>query len=518
MDYPFTKCLHPIRITNKYTGEKIVTGCGKCRLCRANKGFRYTSLVTQESNAAKHVVFVTLTYAPEFLPTYRLESVGNGNYDVFTDDGEYLGTVEYGNLSRVTRFLNKVNCNGRVPTLSKDDLQKFFKRLRKNYGKKVRYFACGEYGPKHYRPHYHLLFFFDSSDCLTQSGHTLSEFPAYTWSKQDLPLSPQTGISDFEYSLRKSWRFGRVDCSLVSQGSCASYVAMYVNSFSDVPPFFALPSSKCFCVHSRFLGRQILRAQFADYIFMQPEQVAKVCIRDSDSYRETVRSLQDIAAVYPRCKGYVTGTDDDRLFSYRILEIARRYYEGCPIDIARAIVSRIDEVNPVTDYFRESIRYHERVTDFLGEYQNNVTPDVYQDMLQKFYDKCVFSVYTELLVSKQFLENCEHLRFLVPSGNFDGYELSLYSRPRLQEFYYHRIKDMYSYLDMMHLNEMYRNQEVYFNVFSIDDLPFFYNNGLYDEESFLQSLSYKVFTKNRLNKLDSMQKHRVQNDLNNIFL
>lgn len=44
--------------------------------------------------------------------------------------------------------------------LNKRDLQLFLKRLRKKISPiKVRYFACGEYGGKRLRPHYHLILF-----------------------------------------------------------------------------------------------------------------------------------------------------------------------------------------------------------------------------------------------------------------------------------------------------------------------------------------------------------------------
>ena len=44
--------------------------------------------------------------------------------------------------------------------LHKDDLQRFFKRLRKALDtKKIRYFACGEYGDTTSRPHYHAIVF-----------------------------------------------------------------------------------------------------------------------------------------------------------------------------------------------------------------------------------------------------------------------------------------------------------------------------------------------------------------------
>ncbi|QCQ84796.1 replication initiator protein [Blackfly microvirus SF02] len=43
-------------------------------------------------------------------------------------------------------------------SISKRELQLFFKKLRKT-GRLIRYFACGEYGPRTKRPHYHALVF-----------------------------------------------------------------------------------------------------------------------------------------------------------------------------------------------------------------------------------------------------------------------------------------------------------------------------------------------------------------------
>ena len=45
-------------------------------------------------------------------------------------------------------------------SLVKADLQKFYKRLRRRIEpKRVRYYACGEYGSHTYRPHYHNIIF-----------------------------------------------------------------------------------------------------------------------------------------------------------------------------------------------------------------------------------------------------------------------------------------------------------------------------------------------------------------------
>lgn len=44
-------------------------------------------------------------------------------------------------------------------SLSKEDLQKFWKRLRKHYKTKCKYLAAGEYGTQTSRPHYHAIVF-----------------------------------------------------------------------------------------------------------------------------------------------------------------------------------------------------------------------------------------------------------------------------------------------------------------------------------------------------------------------
>lgn len=64
-------------------------------------------------------------------------------------------------------------------SLVKRDLQLFFKRLRKRLeSKKVRYFACGEYGDSTDRPHYHVILFGHWFDDVifyknSHSGHAL---------------------------------------------------------------------------------------------------------------------------------------------------------------------------------------------------------------------------------------------------------------------------------------------------------------------------------------------------------
>lgn len=47
-----------------------------------------------------------------------------------------------------------------LPILCKQDLQLWFKRLRKRFSdRQIRYYAAGEYGTRNKRPHYHILLF-----------------------------------------------------------------------------------------------------------------------------------------------------------------------------------------------------------------------------------------------------------------------------------------------------------------------------------------------------------------------
>lgn len=99
-----------------------------------------------------------------------------------------------------------------IPFLNYVDVQNYIKRLRKylyqalgSY-ETLHFYAVGEYGPVHFRPHYHILLFTNSkevSEVLRQCHD-------------------------------KSWKLGRSDFQ-TSRGGAASYVASYVNSLSSAP-------------------------------------------------------------------------------------------------------------------------------------------------------------------------------------------------------------------------------------------------------------------------------------------
>lgn len=228
----------PSRIVNPYTHECMTVPCGKCKACILAKNSRYAFQCDLESYCSMYTVFVTLTYAPNYLPVATSMYLGDNTdfgllcrYDLVDfETGESLGVFE-SESSQLELLQQKFNLCGSIPYLRKTDLQLFLKRFRYYVTKrlpkeKVRYYAVGEYGPVHFRPHYHLLLFLNSKEVLQICPEAVSE----------------------------AWPFGRIDVQ-VSEGKCSSYVAGYVNSsvFSPTLSLHILRDKEKFII--RELGR-----------------------------------------------------------------------------------------------------------------------------------------------------------------------------------------------------------------------------------------------------------------------
>lgn len=130
-------CSHPLKgFVNRKTGgftfqasqsngERMSLPCGRCIFCRRSKQQDWGTRVWCEARSHSDSMFMTLTYADEFLPR----------------DG----------------------------SLSVVEAQNFLKRFRFELGQKreraglspirIRHLGCGEYGPQTLRPHYHFAIF-----------------------------------------------------------------------------------------------------------------------------------------------------------------------------------------------------------------------------------------------------------------------------------------------------------------------------------------------------------------------
>lgn len=164
--------------------------CGKCIGCKLDYARDWTCrlMCEYQLHASNTCWFLTLTYAPEHVP--------------YVPGADHLG--EYKDWQ----------------TLDPRDFTLFMKRLRKQSGDKIVFYAAGEYGSQSQRPHYHLIVF----------GLHL-----------DGKLEPYK-MNDFGEMMYKSewldniWQKGFVTVGSVTARSCG-YVARYcmkkINSQMD---------------------------------------------------------------------------------------------------------------------------------------------------------------------------------------------------------------------------------------------------------------------------------------------
>lgn len=152
-------------VKDAYTDLPVIIPCGSCWVCRLEYARQWAIRCVHEASLYEENCFITLTYNQENLPSDH--------------------------------------------SIHKEEVQKFFKRLRKRTGVKLRYFACGEYGEKSQRPHYHAIIF----------GYGFPDKVLFTKSNGHLLFRSET--------LEKCWTKGHSLIGGVTFESCG-YVARYV--------------------------------------------------------------------------------------------------------------------------------------------------------------------------------------------------------------------------------------------------------------------------------------------------
>lgn len=175
------QCFSPYLL--KQDGEIIPVRCGNCVSCVMQKAREWSLRCVHELKYHKTGCFITLTY----------------NNDCLPDDGK----------------------------LNYSDFQLFMKRLRKRYGKGIRYFVVGEYGDKGNRPHYHALLY----------GIDFSDDRILIRSNRSSPLFRS-------HILEKLWQKGFCSIGNITNRSanyCARYTmkkltVLYDNEYNDYRP------------------------------------------------------------------------------------------------------------------------------------------------------------------------------------------------------------------------------------------------------------------------------------------
>lgn len=305
MKYPFTKCCNPQRIRNPHTGDWIKVPCGKCDACRNSKSSLQTMKCKLESLSHNYCMFVTLTYDDKHIPRIKLIPHPDIVYSYYAvlvterlSDGEVLFDIELDNTAR--QMLSCKFQHEDYPILWKRDAQLFIKRFRKHLNtfshEKIRYYLIGEYGPSHFRPHYHVLFWFNDKKIFENFGECLS----------------------------RSWKFGRVDYSL-SRGQCAQYVAQYVNGSVPLPRIFSFDETRPFSTHSFFLGEKILETKGKTFTKENFKDFVRRSVHFGDAYSEFTVWRSFESRIFPKCPRFGQLNEFECVKAYRTYELASQW-------------------------------------------------------------------------------------------------------------------------------------------------------------------------------------------------
>ena len=167
-------CISPLTIKRDYnrlaseveagynTNTDIVP-CGKCHECLGVRRNSWAFRLWKQMDVSDSAYFITLTYADE-----PLTKNGHG-------------------------------------TLKKTDLQRFWKRLRKRSpGRRIKYYACGEYGGLYKRPHYHAIVYNIPQSLALDSEN----FAKSIWTHGQVDIAPANMPTIFYtvgYIMKGSW-------------------------------------------------------------------------------------------------------------------------------------------------------------------------------------------------------------------------------------------------------------------------------------------------------------------------
>lgn len=186
------QCLRPVWLHKNLDKRRFPDGlmvpCGCCVNCKKQRAREWSLRIQHEKLRTNYSIFATLTYGPDRVPK------------------------DYG--------------------LRKKHLQNFFKRLRKNFeNTRIKYYACGEYGDRFARPHYHIILLVYETD---------REYEEW------IPLFDNKGRKIQKGIIEDTWGMGHVQASYLTEGRIlytVSYVDKKIMNYRQIdigkkqPPF-----------------------------------------------------------------------------------------------------------------------------------------------------------------------------------------------------------------------------------------------------------------------------------------
>lgn len=491
MDYPFIKCLHPKYIQNKYTGERILVSCNNCDACNNSRSSLLVRLIKLQMEQSKYTMFVTLTYNNRYIPYVtpyydddkftRFLYHGSTRNKFVSSSGMVLGNDEssffdsrYNDPDVVKELVDKSELgHERIAVLDKYHLQLFFKRFRyycKKYKiyEKIHNYGIGEYGPSTFRPHFHVLFFFDS----------------------------QRLLSLFRTILYKAWKYGFINFSAVRTSSkAARYVAKYFNSSSNLPLLFKIKAFKPFAVHSQFFAASYYTSKGAEIYQMDFREVIQ-SVSFVGNRIESVSCWRNITNIlFPKVRGFNRRSDSELFKLYTI-------YKTC--------VSLFGAGKPLIEYVGLILDYDFPYFDFLKR------DLVLKNNMYVYELRSVECIYHDLYVSYHFLTNIVPSlygdRRVFKNGRF--YSFSCLDNYAFVMDYIHKFKDFYSLLELQRLRYFYESQSAC--VKSGLDYRYFYDECS-ASHNIKENPYFSAFNLTQSQIAVNAVKHKWLNDLNKLF-
>lgn len=240
-------CLTPTYLKD----QRIYVACGHCAICKKRRTSEWTLRLLHEHHYQPTGSFITLTYNTQNIP-----------------------------LSQQ---------NGKM-TLFYRDFQLFMKRLRKRFpDAKMKYYVCGEYGPRTQRPHYHsIIYGLPHQDELEVYKSLSYPFPRYSSKVID-----------------ELWGKGFTTIGSITEETmryCAGYVQKKLYgrdgrlAYQGIEP----PLSRCskgiglmYCLAHQEEIKCELSISRGAFKYAVPRYYRKKLGLDADAYAETIRSASN---------------------------------------------------------------------------------------------------------------------------------------------------------------------------------------------------------------------------------
>lgn len=186
-----------LKHVHEFPQRYLTVPCGKCIGCYVNNTRQWAIRCHLEDQAHEKACVVTLTFAEKYLPPTLRKS----------DIKDYLKRVR-------SRIAHKDKRDGKTP-------------------RKVKHFACGEYGDKRGRPHYHVILFGISkneADEMQKRTKTVTARRARGKSATASHTRKRARIAEAAKpdAVSRAWPLGNVHSDALSPAAIA-YVAGYVN-------------------------------------------------------------------------------------------------------------------------------------------------------------------------------------------------------------------------------------------------------------------------------------------------